>query len=164
MQEGYGAMEGAIRGAKEMVVPVTFAILTRHGLCTHVVCAGGVWQFFRILPGVVVVVLVFSLIESFLVLPAHLGHKGCSGVGRQVPRCVEHSVDIAARLALFVNGSKPAPVSLQYFIFRWRLLMLFLVALGMQGRGYCRFTLPEIRGQHGYGLNTLAVWLAGRGG
>ena len=75
---GLGAtpMQASIAGAKEMAVPVTFAILTTFATFAPMLFVPGVMgKIFRFFPLVVGAVLLFSLIESFFVLPAHLAHK-----------------------------------------------------------------------------------------
>ncbi len=76
MELGLKPMEAAIEGAREMAVPVTFAILTTIAAFSPMFFVPGVsGKLFRILPGIALAVLLFSLIESFFVLPAHLGHQ-----------------------------------------------------------------------------------------
>ncbi len=68
--------DAAVEGAREMASPVTFAILTTVAAFSPMLSVPGVMgKIFRILPLVVIAVLVFSLVESFFVLPAHLAHK-----------------------------------------------------------------------------------------
>ena len=75
-QQGYTAIEAAIRGAREMAVPVTFAVLTNIITFMPLYFIPGVMgQIFRSIPIVVVVVFLISLVEALFVLPAHLGHQ-----------------------------------------------------------------------------------------
>lgn len=77
MQEGKDNLTAAIEGAREMSVPVTFAILTTMAFFAPMFFVPGMMgKIFRILPAMVIAVLIFSLLESFLVLPAHLAHMG----------------------------------------------------------------------------------------
>jgi len=76
LEQGLKPMEAAIAGAREMAVPVTFAILTTIAAFSPMFFVPGVaGKLFRILPGIALAVLLFSLVESFFVLPAHLGHE-----------------------------------------------------------------------------------------
>lgn len=76
-QAGLSPMKAAIEGAQEMSVPVTFAILTSVAAFAPMLAVPGVsGKIFAVIPTVVVSVLIFSLLESFFVLPAHLGHGG----------------------------------------------------------------------------------------
>ncbi|MEE8146203.1 MAG: efflux RND transporter permease subunit, partial [Longimicrobiales bacterium] len=75
-QEGMGRLQAAVQGAREMSMPVTFSVLTTMVAFAPLLFVPGVMgKFFRLIPIVVMGVLFFSLIESFYVLPAHLGHK-----------------------------------------------------------------------------------------
>ena len=71
--QGLGPFQAAVEGSAEMVPPVTAAALTTMLAFAPLIFIGGmpgniVWQ----IPAVVVIVLVFSLLESFFILPAHL--------------------------------------------------------------------------------------------
>jgi len=73
--EGKGPLEAAIGGAKEVAQPVIFAILTSCFAFAPMLAVPGVMgKFFRVVPIVVIAVLVISLVESLLILPAHLSH------------------------------------------------------------------------------------------
>ena len=78
-------LEGAIRGTQEVAVPVIFGVLTTIAAFTPMLMVPGpMGQVFSILAKVVAVCLIFSLIESQLVLPAHLasGHAKPESEGR----------------------------------------------------------------------------------
>ena len=73
--DGSERMAAAVDGAREMVVPVTFSILTTMVAFSPLLMVPGfMGKIFRIMPLVVILVLVFSWLESFWVLPSHLGH------------------------------------------------------------------------------------------
>ncbi len=73
--EGKGRLEAAIGGAKEVAQPVIFAILTSCFAFAPMLFVPGVMgKFFRVVPIVVIAVLLISLVESLLILPAHLSH------------------------------------------------------------------------------------------
>ncbi len=68
-------LAAAVRGAQEVAVPVIFGVLTTvAAFVPLIVSPGPMGQIFSAIGVVVVCCLVFSLIESQLVLPAHLGH------------------------------------------------------------------------------------------
>jgi multidrug efflux pump subunit AcrB len=82
MEEGVEPITAAIEGAREMAVPVTFAILTTVAAFAPMFFVPGfIGKLFKILPAIIVSVLLFSLIESFFVLPAHLGNEAGGGRG-----------------------------------------------------------------------------------
>lgn len=84
--QGLRPLNASVQGATEMMRPVTAAALTTVLAFTPLLSIGGMmgklsWQ----LPAVVVTVLVFSLIESFVILPAHMrhGHGNASDAAHQ---------------------------------------------------------------------------------
>ncbi len=73
--KGKGPLEAAIVGTREVARPVVFAILTTCVAFAPMLLVPGVMgKFFRVLPMLVIVVLMISLMESLLILPAHLSH------------------------------------------------------------------------------------------
>jgi len=68
-------LEAAIRGTREVAVPVIFGVLTTvAAFLPLIVTPGPMGQIFGAIGVVVICCLFFSLVESQLVLPAHLGH------------------------------------------------------------------------------------------
>jgi multidrug efflux pump subunit AcrB len=83
MQAGEDSLTAAIRGTQEVAVPVIFGVLTTiaafYPLTTMTGWRGNV---FAQIPLVVIPVLLFSLVESKLILPAHLKHLKNTGKKR----------------------------------------------------------------------------------
>ncbi len=72
-QKGKPYAKAAIDGALEVATPVTFSILTTLAAFMPLVFIGGVMgKFMKAIPLVVMSILAVSLIESLLILPAHL--------------------------------------------------------------------------------------------
>lgn len=72
---GKGLLESAIVGVREVAQPVIFAILTSCVAFMPMLFVPGVMgKFFRVVPIVVMAVLAISVVESLLILPAHLSH------------------------------------------------------------------------------------------
>ena len=70
-----GRLGAAIKGAQEVAQPVIFSIVTTLvAFAPMLFVPGASGQFFRNIPLVVFVVLLISLVESLLILPAHVGH------------------------------------------------------------------------------------------
>ena len=68
-------VHGAIEGAKEIATPVVFAVLTTVAAFTPLMFVPGILgKFFVVIPLIVIPCLLFSLVESLCVLPAHLAH------------------------------------------------------------------------------------------
>ncbi len=79
-QQGERGLRGAIAGAQEVAVPVTFAILTSIAAFSPLlVIPGNTGKIMRLIPEIVILTLVFSLVESLLILPAHLAHAKLHG-------------------------------------------------------------------------------------
>ena len=75
-QEGVPFMKAAVRGAREVAMPVTFSILTNIAAFLPIYFIPGITgKIFKMIPVVVCVVFLISLGESLFVLPAHLGHQ-----------------------------------------------------------------------------------------
>ncbi len=87
-QEEHGdGMRGSIEGAREIAKPVVFAVLTTVAAFMPLMFVPGMMgKIFRVIPLVVVPCLLFSLIESLGILPAHLSHlpkRGAPGPWRR---------------------------------------------------------------------------------
>ena len=75
MREGDTGLSAAISGTKEISIPVTFGILTTIAAFGPLAfIEGRLGDIFAPIPLVVIPVLLFSLIESKLILPSHLKH------------------------------------------------------------------------------------------
>ena len=75
-RRGAGQLAGAIRGTQQVMVPVTFGVLTTAVAFMPLLFAvGRIGQIFSVIAGTVICCLAFSLIECQTVLPAHLGHR-----------------------------------------------------------------------------------------
>ena len=72
---GGSRLAGAIRGVHGVATPVVFGVLTTIASFSPMLfIPGPMGRIARVIPLVVCACLVFSLIESLFVLPAHLGH------------------------------------------------------------------------------------------
>jgi multidrug efflux pump subunit AcrB len=69
-------LKGAILGTQEVAMPVIFGVLTTVAAFTPFMMVPGMMgNFTRAIPLIVIPVLLFSLVESQLVLPYHLSHN-----------------------------------------------------------------------------------------
>ncbi len=79
-QQGEHGLRGAIAGAQEVAVPVTFAVLTSIAAFSPLLMVpGNTGKIMRLIPEIVILTLVFSLVESLFILPAHLAHVRLRG-------------------------------------------------------------------------------------
>lgn len=126
MRAGVPPLDAAVDGAHEVAVPVTFGALTTIVAFLPLAFFEGSWgDFASQVPPIVAPVLLFSLIESKLILPAHLKHLRAAssdnafsrfqmsianGLERFVERAYVPVLEVAMRyrasvLAVFVVGA-----------------------------------------------------------
>jgi len=75
--------QAAIQGTREVVVPVTFSVLTNViGFLPLCLIPGWIGRLWLVIPMVVITVFIISLIESLLILPVHLAHGRTRSRGR----------------------------------------------------------------------------------
>ncbi|NNJ69972.1 MAG: efflux RND transporter permease subunit, partial [Kiritimatiellales bacterium] len=75
-QDGMPFLQAAIKGARQIAVPVTFSILTNIvAFMPLYFVPGTMGKFFRNIPMVVCTTFIISLIEALYILPAHLAHQ-----------------------------------------------------------------------------------------
>jgi multidrug efflux pump subunit AcrB len=81
--EGH-TLENVIRGAHRVAVPATFGVLTTMAAFAPMLFVGGiVAPFFEAISMVVILCLFFSLVESKLILPAHLARARISPIDEE---------------------------------------------------------------------------------
>ncbi len=75
LRNGEDPLEAAIKGTDEVAIPVTFGVLTTVVAFTPLLLIeGSAGELFRNIPLITIPVLLFSLVESKLILPAHMRH------------------------------------------------------------------------------------------
>jgi multidrug efflux pump subunit AcrB len=75
-QMGKDPVQAAIDGTREVSIPVIFGVLTTMAaFLPLIIVPGRMAEFFGVIGYVVIIALVFSIIESQLILPAHLAHR-----------------------------------------------------------------------------------------
>ena len=132
LQEGSAPLDAAINGTRAVTVPVTFGILTTIVAFVPLLFFEGMTgAFAKQIPFVVAPVLLFSLVESKLILPAHLKHLRAAEPNRGFLRRAR--LKVAAGLEYFVqNLYLPALVTAVRH--RYAALALFIaMALAMLG-------------------------------
>lgn len=102
-------LEGAIQGTQQVSVPVIFGVLTTiTAFMPLMLGPGTMGQIFGVIATVVICCLIFSLIESQIILPAHLGNQTVeSEVGEvglmMIPISAIILSQIAWGIASFIN-------------------------------------------------------------
>ena len=143
-QERHGqGLKGSIEGAQEIVVPVVFAVLTTVAAFLPLIFVPGMMgKFMRVIPLIVIPCLLFSLLESLLILPAHLAHMGWAEGGTRRGPWSRFQGMIAGGLRSFIEHAY-RPVLERALRWRYLTLAIFLatviITAGMAGGGLLRF-------------------------
>ena len=145
--EGIEGLEGAVQGAIEVGRPVIFAVLTTVAAFWPLLMGTGtmgkiMWN----IPIVVILVLLGSLVESLLILPAHLSRSGRAATRRKSGSIEEK------RMSLWLKRIISGPYArLVDFCVAWRYatlalgIAMFLLTLGIWRGGWVKFTLfPKV--------------------
>jgi multidrug efflux pump subunit AcrB len=152
LQRGMKPLDAAIAGVREMAVPVTFAIITSVAAFAPLLfVAGNMGKVMRQIPIVVISVLLMSLVEALLILPAHLSGEGWRS-HRFIRPLIEFLESIQTRvqdwLQKFIDG--PYRKTLD-FTLEWRYLTVagafvcLLLAVSLVGGGYLKFSfMPKV--------------------
>ncbi|QQE13174.1 efflux RND transporter permease subunit [Planctomycetota bacterium] len=75
-QQGMSFKDAAIKGAKDIAIPITFSVLTNIvAFIPMALVPGPMGKIFRVIPFVVISTFAISLFESLFILPAHLAHQ-----------------------------------------------------------------------------------------
>lgn len=133
IRTGMDPLDATVTGTKEIAVPVTFGILTTVVAFTPLAFqTGWLGSLARQIPYVVIPVLLFSLVESKLVLPCHLKHMRINRGGRGIIASVQRTVSTG--LDFFIDR---AYQPLLDFSVRWRYVTLSVfVAVGLACFGF----------------------------
>ncbi|MGD8454087.1 MAG: efflux RND transporter permease subunit [Phycisphaerae bacterium] len=79
-QRGMGFIPAAIRGARDVSVPIAFAVLTNVVAFLPLAFIPGIMgKVFGVIPTVVIATFLISWVESLFILPAHLGYAHAAG-------------------------------------------------------------------------------------
>ncbi len=151
-QKGKPYVKAAIDGAMEVAIPVVFSVLTTIAAFLPLVFVSGMMgKFIKVIPIIVITLLVMSLIESLLILPAHLS----SGKRRELNGGLLSQIEKLRQLfgrgmERFVNGpySKLLRLTLDYRYTSLAIgLVVLLLTVGIVKGGIIKFTfMPEVDG------------------
>ena len=149
------SLEGAVRGVQGVSIPVIFAVLTTVLAFLPMVALPGVLgKFFAVIPLTVIPALLFSLVESQLILPCHLSHAGgrLMSLAKYPPFrwWVALQRRFAAALTWFIERVYEPTLARAL---EWRYMTLaaaaalLLLMAGAVGGGFVKFVFfPEIEG------------------
>nr|WP_235869459.1 efflux RND transporter permease subunit [Veronia nyctiphanis] len=139
-----GGVDNVIRGAQRVATPATFGVLTTIAVFSpFLFSSGGNSAFFFGIAAVAILCLAFSLVESKLILPAHLAHVRFSDVSETSWR-----FKFNRHFFGFVNGTYKRFLTL-CLRWRWSVLCIFIgllvLSVGLVKGGFIRTTLvPKV--------------------
>lgn len=155
-ERGEDPLESAITGAQEVAVPVTFGVLTTIAAFSPLLMIpGDMGKMTRQIPTVVITALVFSFIESKLILPAHLAHARARGNKKSAFSFMwwkRLQSAVVGALDRFTRGPYARFLA---FAVEWRYstaatgAAMVLLTVGLIGGGWVRFDfMPAIEGDN----------------
>jgi multidrug efflux pump subunit AcrB len=119
-------LDNVVRGAKKVAVPATFGVLTTIAAFAPMLFIGGTFgPFFEAMSVVVILCLMFSLVESKLILPAHLVHAKIAEIDEVALFDPHRKVSFGARIPRFFQRmQRRFQHGLQRLIHSWYAPML----------------------------------------
>ena len=150
-KDGMGHLEAAISGVREVGTPVVFSVLTTVIAFSPLLFVPGVTgKFFKVIPLIVIPILLISLVESLLILPAHLGHgsspaqRGFLGAVNRAQGAFADRIEWA--IERFYEPVAAAALRQRYLTLSIALSVLVLMA-GLVAGGRVKFSFfPKIEG------------------
>ncbi len=144
-QRGMEPIPAAIKGVKEMAAPVTMAVLTTVFAFLPLMYTKGIMgKVLKTIPLIVISVLMVSLVEALLILPAHLSVGRVTSKTNSGKRMgAKFHPAVGRMLGAFVNGPfarlAAAAVRLRYVTLACG-ITIFLSTIGLIVGGYIKFT------------------------
>lgn len=148
-------VSAAIEGTSEVAVPVIFGVLTTMAAFIPVMfMPGRIGSLFAVMGYIVVICLVFSVIESQLILPSHLAHRRIKPRSGHENEFVKRWHDFQERLSTGIEDfAEHRYGNALSRVLEWRYLafatgvgiLMFTLALVASGRIAVQF-FPEISG------------------
>jgi multidrug efflux pump subunit AcrB len=166
-QQGNTGLKGSIDGVHKVMTPVIFAVLTTVAAFSPMMFIPGfTGKIWRIIPFIVIPTLLFSLVESLLVLPNHLSHDK-TGTGKEKkPRGFglvwDRFQSFFAKGLERIAAKVYAP--LLHWGLRWRYLTVaigvftLLVSIGMVAAGYVPMVfMPNVEADYVVAVLTMPL-------
>ena len=145
--EGESAMAAAVNGTKEVAGGVFSSFLTTCCVLGPLIfLSGDIGRILKVLPMMLLLVLAASLIEAYLILPAHLGHS----LERENPNSRSRFRRTVDGL---IDSARDGVAAIVRWTVRWRYLtagltvMTFLLSIGLLVGGFVRGQVfPDLEG------------------
>ena len=146
LKRGLSGVDAALEGAYQVAKPVIFAVLTTMVTFSPMILVeGALGKIWKIIPVVTILVLMFSLIESLTILPAHLAHMKINE-GKKKNRFSQWWSDIQMGIHNWLQGfikNKYTPVLGLALKHRGNTvaiaISIFILTVGLVASGFIRF-------------------------
>ncbi len=152
-ERGHTGVDASIFATQMVLKPLVASVfVTMIAFSPMMLLEGDVRQFTRVISIVVISTLIFSLIESLVILPAHLAHvkkpdpQGDS-IGSRLMRLQQRSANSVLWVARNLHGPLVrAAVKMRYLT--WAVfLVVMMLAIGLMASGRVKQTfMPEVEG------------------
>lgn len=145
-ERGKEGLTAAVIGTQIVAKPVLFAVLTTMiAFVPFIIISGATAQFTKHIAWTIILALTFSLIESFLILPAHLSHmkhkKAAGGLAKFQERIANSMVSFADR---YYRPVIAAAIRARYATVAG-FVVLFMIAQSLLSQGWVPFNFfPEV--------------------
>lgn len=152
IRRGEPGLDAAINGAQEVAVPVTFGLLTTACAFIPLLMMEGTRALiFKQIPLIVIPVLIFSWVESRLILPAHMSHVRIPPVSKKQGYWSKLQTTVADGLETLI-ATRYQPLLIRVLQRRYLTLMIFtgftFVVLSYVLSGHYGFTFfPRIQSE-----------------
>src|SRR5210317_2110604 len=104
-QRGHGLIKAAVIGARTVMVPITFAILTNIvAFLPLYFVPGFMGKIWKAIPVVVITVFIISWVEALLILPSHLAHTRSAPTSRLTARLHSLQQRFSTKLSRFIEN------------------------------------------------------------
>ena len=162
---GESQLEAARKGTLDVYIPVTFGVLTSvAAFIPLVIIPGHMGRFFGVIGVTAIICLVFSLIESQLILPGHLAHRQTRSKKGVSNRAVRNWTAFQERIStLFVRFAKVGYGTALRHSIEWRYttaavaLGIVILTASLLASGRLRYQFfPAVEGDTLYASLTMA--------
>ncbi len=139
-KRGYDFTKAAVVGARTVMIPITFAILTNIvAFLPLYFVPGFMGKIWKAIPVVVITVFIISWVEALLILPCHLAHTRSDPTSRLTARLHAWQQRFSNGLARFIEN-RYRPVLEMCIRWRWMTvavglaILMFVTSYALSGR------------------------------
>ena len=159
-QKGYSFFEASVKGAKDISIPVIFSVITNMVAFMPLYFVPGIMgKFFKNIPVVVLSVFAISLIESLLILPAHLAHSKKKSNGKILSFIHSKQNNFSKKFTNFINNiyTPFLKISLKYrYVSIAIAISILIISLAYVKCGRMGFVLfPIVESDYAYAKITM---------